>query len=194
MSSCQQQRVHQIMLSWRLNKQTIKNFFPPILPTVFLKNVCYFLWNVCCAESGQGGLRKRATLTSRLFVLPAGQFYLAGNALLKLATAKNTNPMVCMFVAHIDTLKQINELLALLTFCRCMFDLLLCVCEGSLRRPGLAHGVKQCLYGAQSLRVGLSVQLRHLLSERKTVDHYNFFENSKFIGNIFRDRNLIQLL
>ena len=72
----------------------------------------YFLWNVRCAESGRGGLRKRATLTSRLFVLPAGQFYLAGNALLKLATAKNTNPMVFMFVIHIDTLEQINELLA----------------------------------------------------------------------------------
>ena len=67
---------------------------------------------MCCAESGQGGLRKRATLTSRLFVLQAGHFYLAGNAGVKLATAKNTNPMVCMFVADIDTLKQIDELLA----------------------------------------------------------------------------------
>ena len=37
-------------------------------------SLCYFLWNVRCAESGQGGLRKRATLTSRLFVLLAGQF------------------------------------------------------------------------------------------------------------------------
>ena len=46
----------------------------PAQRTVFLKNVCYFLWNVRCAESGRGGLRKRATLTSRLFVLPAGQF------------------------------------------------------------------------------------------------------------------------
>ena len=37
-------------------------------------SLCYFLWNVRCAESGRGGLRKRATLTSRLFVLLAGQF------------------------------------------------------------------------------------------------------------------------
>ena len=40
-----------------------------------------------------------------------------------------------------------------------MFDILFCVYEGSLRRRGLAHGVKLCLYGAQSLSLSESARL-----------------------------------